>query len=109
MMRVNLRVKERIGLLSVMMQKGNFITMKAILGLQDRLGFSAAEQEALGMVQEGLMTRWNEAADKPRTFEFNDVELRIVAQSLKDLDSQGALGVEHVGLFETFVDGARKP
>jgi len=101
-MKTKLSVRERLSLSQIFPQKDNLITMRIVNDLVNRLTIDADEAQQLGMKQKGQNIVWDTTKEKDKEFEFNDVELDIIKDSLKKLDEQKKVEATHVDLFDKF-------
>lgn len=102
-MKIKLSVIERLSLLQILPKMNNVITMKIIRDLNERLGIGAREAKEIELSFYGENVKWNIEKDKNVEFEFNDIELGIIKDSLKELDKQKKIEVRHISLFEKFI------
>ena len=106
-----LNVAERLNLLNVLPQQGNFTTLRILRDLREKLSLSEEEHKDFGIVttvnENGSITfNWTngDAALTPREFQFQPKAFSIIVEALRQLDSQKQLRTEHISLFEAFVE-----
>ena len=106
-----LNLPERINLLGILPQEGNFTTLRIVRTLREQLSLSEAEHAEFGIETKqndnGTITfNWSngDAALTPKEFEFQPKALSIIAEALKKLDAQKQLRTEHISLYEAFVE-----
>ena len=101
-------VLERLILLGMMPKEGNIITLKLVRDLKDEIGFSDEELVALDLKQadEGRRTVWNvEAAERlEKDIDFGIKGAELIIETLKRLDSESALAMDSMSLWEKFVE-----
>ena len=100
---MELTVKERLLLLSILPQEGSFTTIKIIRKLREELSFSEEEHEELGFRESDGKVGWDEGAEKMKEVEIGLKATDVVAAALKELDRKNSLHVDHFSLFEKFV------
>lgn len=102
-----LGVFERLNLLNILPERGDFLTLKIMRQLREELSFDEAEIAALEFNQDGGRVRWKSEADKPKQIEIGARARETIAEILKGLDAQKQLQNEHMQLYERFVlDGS---
>ena len=102
---MELGVAERLRLLSVLPEKGNFITLKIVRELRETLSFDEAELTSLGFVTKGPRLEWNVAAEKIKDVPMGPQATDLIRSALKDLDDREALDAGTSLLYEKFVLG----
>ena len=101
---MELSVFERLILLNIMPQEGDFLTIKIIHELKQALAFSEDEHKALQFQPgENGEVRWVSEADKPKEIEIGDVAKNIIKQRLIELDKEKKLTEQHISIYERFV------
>lgn len=100
---MNLNVKERLMLLGLLPNEGNFANLKIIRKLQEDLSFSEEEHQEFGLKETEQGVEWVTAADREKEVEIGLKASEIIADALKDLDRKNKLQVDHISLFEKFV------
>jgi len=100
---VELNVKERIIISSLVPQKSNYATYRMFQDLLMKVGLSADEiKESNIRTEEGGNIRWDN--DFIKDFEFKDAEVELIAKYLKELDKKEELSLsDHISLYEKFV------
>jgi hypothetical protein len=101
---MQLNVFERLILLNVLPREGGLTTLRIVRDLRDELSFTEAEHEALEMHQEGTEVRWNREADIAREVEIGPKALQVVLESFGDLDKKKSLALEHLAVYERFLE-----
>ena len=100
---MKLSVGDRLILLGIIPQQGDFTTLKIIRNMRDELSFSEEEHEKLKFRQEAEMTYWEEELEKE--INFGDKATGIITDAFKKLSEQKKLRIEHMELYEKFVGG----
>jgi hypothetical protein len=104
--KMNLTVKERIQLMNLLPAQGDFRTIKVIHILKMKLGFADYELKDLEFkdLPNGQI-KWNpsETIDR-KEVELNRVESEIISQTLRKLEKESQLNVEHLTLYEKFCE-----
>jgi len=108
-MRVQLNLFERLGLLGLLPQKADYITLKIITNLQQQLSLSEEEFKEFGFkeVTQGngpSRFEWNEKGRKPKEFEIGDKVKEIIVSKLKELSDAGELMMELFSLYTKFIE-----
>lgn len=98
-------VHDRLVLLSFLAAfQGNLTTVRAVRDMQQELGFSDDELEALNFQQGAEGLKWDTAADVAKAVDISDARRRIIAAQIAALDAKGALTVEHLPVVERFTE-----
>ena len=104
---MKLTVFERITLLGVLPEHGNFVTLKIIRQLREALSFTEQELASLELKQDGDLVTWNPAAAEPGGSEIiiGEKATDIIVEALKKLNDEGKLMEQHFTLYEKFIGG----
>ena len=102
---MNLQVGERLVLLSILPQEGDFTTLKIVRGLRESLSFSEEEHKTYGFKQEDNMVFWATEKDTPKDVPIGEKATDIIVDALKKLNDNKKLRNEHFTLYEKFVGG----
>jgi hypothetical protein len=102
-MKVILNVSERLHLIPVLPRESNFVTLRLVRELVNKLGLSAAEFEEFGIKQDGNKLFWDEKKDTGKEFEFGLAETELIVESLKQADEDKKLMNEQFSAYEKFV------
>lgn len=95
---------ERLRLLSLLPQKGTFVTMKIVHKLQQSLSFTEKEIADLQFREDGDRMMWNPDVDKSKEVPVGPKGREILGEALKNLEGDEALDKQLTQLFEKFVD-----
>ena len=111
-MKIELNVFERLNAMQILPKEGTFVTLKLVKDVGEKLGISQDEFEEYDVVEErkdGKKTgkvEWNsEKGIVPKGLEFTAREIVLVADALKELDTDKKLTQIHLSLYEKFVEG----
>lgn len=105
-----LNVGERIVALSVLPKEGNFVTLRLVRNLGEKLGLSADEHEKyeIKINTETGIASWNKKGIEELVgLEFKNKEVEIIRTALEELDKEQKLKNEHFSLYEKFVEGEK--
>ena len=100
---MELTVTERLVLLQLLPQEGDYTTLKIVRRLREELSFDEDEHAALGFVQDDERVRWNPDADLVKDIDYGGKASSIVVEKLAELDEQKVLREEHLPLYEKFI------
>ena len=104
---MKLDVRERLVLLSVLPQEGNFITLKVVRKLREGLSFSEEELKQYNFVQgEGTVT-WDDKVEQSKEIEIGEKAMDIIKEALKKLNEDKKLKDEHFSIYEKFIEGGQ--
>ena len=106
---MKMKVFERLLLQNILPAEGDILTLRIVRDLREALSFSEKELEALDITQEPGTTsvKWVAAADVPTEIEVGPVAFGLVRERLVALNNDKKLTVEHVPLYERFVEEAK--
>ena len=105
-MKLKLGIKERLVLIGLLPKIGNFVNLRLSRDLEARLGFTA-EQVAKHQIvtgEEGTIA-WNPQLEEEQEFEFLQPEIELIKGSLEALESAERLHMNHMQLWDWFVEG----
>lgn len=104
---MRLQAFDRMILLNILPTEGDILTLRIVRDLQDALSFTEAEHAALNIRQEPGTTgvKWNGEADQPIDVEIGPVATGLIRDQLARLSEDQKLTLEHVPLYERFVEG----
>ncbi len=116
---MELTIGERFGLLGILPNEGDFVTLKLVRNLQEKLSVNEDDFKKYGIltegeeytVQDGVVrvvkeggVRWApESADLVDDIEIGGKTLSIVVGILEKLSNENKLSMQHISLFEKFV------
>jgi hypothetical protein len=98
-----LNVIERITLLGILPEQGNFITLKIVRELREALAFDEEEIYRLELNQADGKITWNPAKDTCKEVSVGDKAFEIIAKGLEKLNDDQKLTQQHYNLYEHFV------
>jgi len=101
---MELSVGERLVLLSVLPEQGDFTTLKVIRTLRESLSFSEAEHKEYQFVQDGMSVKWNAESEQFKEIEIGEKASEIIATALSKLNEEKKLKMEHFSLYEKFIE-----
>jgi len=97
---MNLGILERIKLYNILPTEGNFLTLKTIRGLQNKLTLTEDEITETGMRLEDDQYKWDK--ELSCTIDFSLSEKETITNNLKLLDEQGKATMDLLDLYEKF-------
>lgn len=97
-------VDDRLILLGVIPQQGDFTTLKIIRDMKGELSFTEEEHKILKFRQEGETIHWEDGFEN-KEINFGEKATDIITDAFKKLNDQKKLRIEHMELYEKFVDG----
>ena len=101
---MKLTVGDRLILLSIIPQQGDFTTLKIVQNMRAELSFGEEEHKKLKFRQEEAMVYWEEGLED-KEINFGEKATDIIVDAFKKLNSQKQLRIEHMELYEKFVEG----
>jgi hypothetical protein len=99
---MKLNVLERITLLGLLPTEGTYITFKLLIDLKGALAFNEKEIKEFCIKENDGRITWTKSVDKE--VDIGDTIKEVIVKKLKELDSQGKINDQNIGLFEKFVN-----
>ena len=106
---MKLGVFDRLVLLSVLPREGDLVSLRVVRDLQSVLSFTEAEHKKLQFFEKDGQTHWVREADKSVNVEFGEKAREIILGRFKELDEQKKLLVDHLPIYERFLELADEP
>jgi len=101
---MKLSVFERVILLNIIPQESDLTTLKIVRKMRDDLSFSEEEYKFLQFkTDENSMTTWEEGMEDIEV-NIGEKATDIIVDAFKKLDSQKRLKLEHLPIYERFVE-----
>jgi len=97
-----LNVLDRVTLLGVLPEQGDFVTLKIVRQLRESLSFTEEELRDLEIKQTDGRIFWNSGADHGKDIQVGEKATDIIVASLKQLNDQKKLTQQHYDLYEKF-------
>ena len=99
---MELNVQERLTLVNLLPEKGNFATMKTIEGLRDVLYPSEEETKKFDIKQKGNNISWNEDGAKEIEIKLSKAQTDLIVESLDKLDEKEELNFAQYSVYKKF-------
>jgi hypothetical protein len=100
---MELTILERLILLSILPQEGNFTTLKIVRQLRENLSFSEEEHKVLQFKQNGDALLWDQTNIGIKDITLGEKATDIIVESLKKLDDTNKLTEQHFSVYEKFM------
>ena len=103
--KVKLGLYERLVVMGLLPQTGNFATLKIVTELNLMLGPTDEEYKAAGLEpqESGGVIAKNWLAVPEKEFTFKEIALGMIVDALKKLDEEKKLTMEHFRVYEKFI------
>ena len=101
---MKLNILERLKVLQMLPQEGNFATLTIIRNLQEALSLTEAEFKEFEVKEDGTSTTWNVKGREEREIDIGEKAEEIVATALKKLDDENKLTQQHISIYEKFIN-----
>lgn len=98
-----LKVLERVTLLSILPEQGDFVTLKILRKLRESLTFEEYEFSQLKIQQSDNQIKWDPTCDNGKEITIGEKATDIIVECLKKLNKEQKLTPQHLGLYEMFV------
>lgn len=99
---MKLKASDRIVILSILPTRGNFTTMTLRAELISKIKITQEEIRELEITENDGVIKWNESKDEAKEFELTELELKIIKDTLTDLDNRSQLTEETYNLLKLF-------
>lgn len=99
---MNLKVAERLHLLTILPKEGTIVTLRIVADLRKALAFSEDEILALQLVQDELGTRWDAKKDDGKEIEVGPEALKTIKATIAALDKAEKITLEMLPMAERF-------
>lgn len=101
---MKLNVLERLSILPLLPQEGNYLTLKVVRQTQDVLGISSDEFKDFEIHQsEDGSLRWNAKGAEEKDVDVSEKAAEIIKEALEKLNNDGKLKANHFTIYEKFV------
>ena len=107
-MKTKLNVGERLTLVQIIPEKGNFKTMRTVETVKNTLYLSDEEREEFEVKQDGNNLTWNKKGSEAREISFNDFGLELIMEAFEGLDKAESLTSPQYLLYKHFKDEEEK-
>lgn len=104
---MRLNVLERLMLLGVLPEQGNFLTLKIVRQLREALSFSEEEIKALKIEQKDGRVEWQDDGAEEKDVPVGEKAMDLIVEALKKKDDAKELTDQHFSLYEKFVVNAK--
>ena len=105
---MNLNIFERLSLLQILPQKGDFMTLKIVTNLQQVLSPSEEEFKEFGLKEVQGRYEWNNKGQEPKEIEIGDKAKKIVAEELKKLSDSEELNMNLFSVYNKFIEDKKE-
>ena len=108
-MKVKMSVLNRLSLMGLLPEKGNYATLKINRELREELSCTEEENKALNFRPTGNgKMAWDDTAVPPKDFEFaegsvREILLENVKAQLREMEKNGTLALDYIALYETLI------
>lgn len=100
---MKLSVAERLGILSILPVRGDYITLKVLNQLRMNLAFSEKELKEYGIIEDKETERVNWNSDVTVDIPIGEVASDLVVNAFVDLDKRKELPANLLELYEKFI------
>lgn len=101
---MNLKVAERLHLLTILPKEGTLITLRIVADLRKALAFSEEEILALQIMQNESTTTWDAKKDEGKEVEIGPEALKIIKAAITALDKAEKITLEMLPMAERFTN-----
>jgi len=97
---MKLNVQERLTLVRIIPEKGNFVTMSTVEKLREVLSLSEEEVIKYELKQTNETVKWNEAGIKPSEVKISEVGMALIVKTLEEMDKKEELTTGQYQIFK---------
>jgi hypothetical protein len=90
-MKVNLNVRDRLALISLLPTSGTLVEMSEIFDLIRLIKFSEEEKVSIDYTEADGRIYWDLSKESPREFELTFEQIKIIKKSVTKLDEDGKI------------------
>lgn len=95
-------IQERLTLVNLLPEKGNFTTMSVVEALKDTLYPSEAEVKKFELKQTERLLTWNEEGSKGVEIELSEMQIKLLSDKLEELSNNDSLDINQYMVFKKF-------
>lgn len=93
--------------MEILPKEGNFMTLKTIRSLREKLGLSEQEIKDWEVENKDNQITWDQDKSEPADLEFSEYETKLIKDELLELDKIQKLTNSHFTIYEKFVEGKK--
>ena len=108
-MKFNLNILERVVIMNILPRTGSFVNVRAAKNTGKILMITDEERKELDLQVNGGTTTWNDKGKEEKQFEIPPSSVKIIRDTLKDLDAKGQLPMDAISAYEKFLLGNVPP
>lgn len=90
-MKVELSIKDRLVLVSILPVQGKMVDLVEVMDLIRLIRLTDAEKAEIEYKESEGRVLWDITKETPREFEINFEQLRIIKESIKKMDDEGKI------------------
>lgn len=98
-----LNVLDRVTLLSILPEQGDYLTLKIVRKLRESLAFEEEEISRLNIQQADGRITWDATADEGKEISIGEKAQDIIVGCLEKLNKEKKLTEQHYILYEQFI------
>ena len=95
---MKLSIKDRLVFKLLYPQEGNLITQTLVRDISEKIKITQEEMKNLKLESSGDMVKWDETNDKGLEVEFTQLEINLLRDRVKELDSKNKITQENLDL-----------
>ena len=101
---INLNIPERLHLLQVLPEKGNYVTIKILNDLRMKIALTSDEVTEYNIKESNGSITWDETGLKEIEMTFEDAQFDLIKTTVKDLDEKKDLQFSFADLYAKILD-----
>jgi hypothetical protein len=102
---MKLNIPDRLLLLGVIPKQGNFLTLKIVKDLIDKISFSSKELEEYQLTEKNGQVNWKtDKTDYEKDIELSGSEKAVIIDALKNLDGKKELTLDMLRIYDKFLN-----
>jgi len=105
---MKLNISERLTLVNLVPEKGNFVTMSIVEGLRLILYPSEAEVKKFELKQQERLLTWNEEGTKKIDIKLTDLQKKFLMDRLEERSKDDSLDFSQYSIFKRFKEESKE-
>ena len=101
---MKLNVLERLLVLNLLPAEGSYTNLKLMRKAKENLSFTEDENKLLNFKQDGDSLRWADNVVPDKEIDIGEIVTQIIVKALKKLNDEAKLKLEHMSVYEKFVE-----
>lgn len=92
-MKIDLNVKDRLAIISILPTQGNITDLVEVMEIIKKIKFNEQEKQDLNFIEEGSKITWDTSLEKNNTFDFNFEQIKLIKQTIDKLNELNKIDI----------------